>query len=403
MIEEGAQPSAEGSDSGESARPVRDPGPPDLQCSSRATSAQTNSTWTPDERYRLLFSQNLAGVYCTTLDGRILDCNESMAAMLGYESRQELLSHPAEDIYFEVADRESFIARLRKTGGLTNSELRMRCKDGTPIYILENVSLVEGEEGAPTIIQGTMVDITERKRAEEALRESEQQYRHLVESLRRLAQHQQTVRDEERARIARELHDELGQVLTALNMDLHWLQGRSWHESETTQARITSMCDLMSTTLQAVHRICADLRPAVLDDYGLTAAIEWLAHDFELRTSINCQVSLPAATLNLPNKQATAVFRIFQESLTNIARHGQASEAKVSLGIEAGTTLVLTVRDNGVGITEKDASDPNSLGLAGMRERALRWGGHMEILGIPGEGTTVTLHMPTDHPSLERE
>ncbi len=177
--------------------------------SRRAPRIRTAEPGTPDaleQRYRVLFEHNLAGVYRTTLDGRILDCNESLVSMLGYGSREELLSCRALDLYLAPADREAFLARLRKTGVLTNSELRLRRKDGTPIHILENVLLVSDEAGAATIIQGTMVDITERKRTEEALRESEQRYRVLAGDLRRLMQRLHTVREEERARIARELH-----------------------------------------------------------------------------------------------------------------------------------------------------------------------------------------------------
>jgi len=345
------------------------------------------------QRYRLLFDRSLAGIYRTTLDGRILDCNESLAAMLGYSSREEVLRHGAVDLYFQAADRKAFLAHLRQTGTLTNSELRLRRKDGSPIDILENVSLMRDEDGKLTLIEGTMVDITQRKRAEEALRDSEQRYRMLAEDLRRLMQHLQTVREEERARIARELHDELGQALTVLNLDLHWLRGRSWHGAETTQTRITALCALVNTTIQAVRRICADLRPPMLDDFGLPAAIEWQAREFQARTRVPCELSLPKMTPALPGECATAVFRILQESLTNIARHARATRVRVSLRVRADA-LLLKVTDNGIGIAAKKLVGPRSLGLVGMRERALRWGGHVEIIGRPGRGTTILLQLP---------
>ena len=355
-----------------------------------------------ERRYRLLFERNLAGVYRTTLDGTILDCNESMAAMLGCESRDELQGRRALDFYVESANRESFLARLRKTGTLTNSELRLRRKDGTPIHVLENAILLPDEEGTPAIIQGTMIDITERKQAEEVLRENEERFRLLTDDLRRVMQRLHTVREEERTRITRELHDELGQALTALNMDLHWLTGRSWHESEVTQARLRSMRELLNTTIQAVRRICADLRPAVLDDFGLTAAIEWQAQEFQSRTGIRCQLALPTTQPDLPEEQSTAVFRIFQESLTNIARHAQATEAKVTLLIRPDT-LVLEIVDNGIGISEDDLAGSRSIGLVGMRERAIGWRGRVDITGIPNQGTTVTLHMPIEQGAVEPE
>lgn len=357
---------------------------------------------TAEVRYRLLFEHNLAGVYCTALDGTILDCNESLAKMLGYGSREELMSHRASDLYLTSRDRETFLARLFESGMLTDSELCLRRRDGTQIQVLENVILLPDEEGALSIIQGTMVDITRRKQAEEVLRESERRYRMLAGELRRVMQRTYHVREEERVAIAREIHDELGQALTALNMDLHWLKGRSWRDAETTEARISSLCDLVNTTIRAVHRICTNLRPPILDDFGLLAALEWQAHEFQTRTGVLCQMSLPHESPTIPEGQTTAIFRIFQESLTNITRHARATEARVTLEF-VGNTLVLRVTDNGVGVSEDQLVGPRSVGLAGMRERALHWAGQVEVSGIPGQGTTVLLRMPITKHRVEPE
>jgi PAS domain S-box-containing protein len=357
---------------------------------------------TAEVRYRLLFEHNLAGVYCTALDGTILDCNESLAKMLGYASRDELMSHRALDLYLAPRDREAFLARLFESGMLTDSEISLRRRDGTRIQVLENVILLPDDEGALSIIQGTMVDITRRKQAEEVLRESERRYRMLASELRRVMQRTYRVREEERVAIAREIHDELGQALTALNMDLHWLRGRSWREAEATEARISSMRDLVNGTIRTVHRICSDLRPPILDDFGLLAALEWQAQEFEMRTGVRCRMSLPVESPTIPEGQSTAVFRIFQESLTNITRHAQATEATVTLEF-VEDTLVLRVTDNGIGISEDQLVGPDSVGLAGMRERALHWAGQVEVSGIPSQGTTVLLHMPITKRGVEPE
>ncbi|MBU0637295.1 MAG: PAS domain S-box protein [Planctomycetes bacterium] len=368
---------------------------PDADSTAGSDQPSAEVAGTLAQRYRLLFEHSLAGVYCTTLTGEIVDCNESLATMLGYDSRADLLSHRATELYFGTADRQAFLTRLHRTGVLTNSELRLRRKDGTPIDILENVVLLSDEEGRPRIIQGTMVDISERKRAEQALRTSEQRYRELTGDLRRVMQRLQSVREEEQARIARELHDELGQGLTALNMDVHWLRARVAPDSEEKRTRLESMAQLLKTTMQAVRRICSNLRPVVLDDFGLLAAIEWQASEIQTRTGIQVALTLPSEVPVIPSDQATAVFRILQEALTNVARHARATTAALHVTVQ-GDTLRLVLTDNGVGIADAQLHGKNSIGLFGMRERALRWGGNVEIERDGGGGTRVTLTMPVE-------
>lgn len=354
----------------------------------------------PVHSFHLLFEHSLIGMYHTTLDGRILDCNESMARMLGYASRRELLHHKAADLYPAAGDRRAFLARLRRAGTLLNSELRLRRKDGGFVHVLENVALVRDAAGRGATIQGTMVDITTRKRAEEALRESEHRYRTAADELRRLTRHVEKAREAGRMRIARELHDELGQSLTALNMDLHWLRERAARKLDVPEARVAAMCVLASQTIHALRRICTDLRPALLDDLGLVAAIDWQAREFAARTGIRCTVSLPRAPLSVPRDQSTAVFRILQESLTNIVRHARATRVRVALRVRANL-LTLKISDNGVGITRARGLGTRSLGLLGMRERAIEWNGEVDVRGAPGKGTTVTLRVPVEQREVE--
>ncbi len=353
-----------------------------------------------NHRYRLLFEHNLVGVYRTTLSGKILDCNESMAVIMGFKSRKEMLAHRSTELYYARADRAAFIRRLRRQGKLVNFELTLRRRDDTPVHILENVILMPDENGDLKIIQGTMVDITDRKRAEDLLRESEQKHKTLAEDLRKLTQRLQSVREEERSRIARELHDELGQTLTALNLDLHWLKGHLVPARPEAQERLVAMCELMKETMHSVRRICADLRPRVLDDLGLLPAVEWLVRDFRKATGIHCRLLAPGCAVHLPPEQATDVFRILQEGLTNAARHARATRITVTLSLRRGS-FTLKVADNGIGITRKRISSPQSFGLAGMRERALRWGGKIEIQGRPDEGTIIVAQVPVGGGSAE--
>jgi PAS domain S-box-containing protein len=230
-------------------------------------------------------------------------------------------------------------------------------------------------------------ELAERKQAESALKHSQEQ-------LRALSFHLQSVREEERTLIAREIHDELAQVLTALKMDCSWVDSRVPQSPELRQ-KLESMSQLIDQTVTTVHRISSQLRPGLLDNLGLIAAIEWQAQEFQERTGIECDLRLPADDLVLDEERATAIFRIFQETLTNVARHAQATRVKIKL-IEKVGKLVLRVSDNGRGIPPEQITDPMSLGLIGIRERVYPWGGAVKIKGMRDRGTTVSVTLPLD-------
>jgi len=227
---------------------------------------------------------------------------------------------------------------------------------------------------------------TERQRTEEQLRASRGQ-------LRALSTHLQSIREEERTLIAREIHDELGQDLTGLKMDLSWLTKRLPGVQEELVKKAESMSELIDTTIQSVRRISTELRPGVLDDLGLTAAIEWQSQDFQGRTGVQCEFKSTLPEVDLDRDRSTAVFRILQETLTNVARHANATKVSIYLGKKDGS-LVLIVEDNGKGALESEIYNPKSLGFLGMRERALVFGGKIEIRGVPEKGTTVVLSIP---------
>jgi signal transduction histidine kinase len=230
------------------------------------------------------------------------------------------------------------------------------------------------------------MDITERKRMEKDLQGSRDQ-------LRALAARLQSIREEERKRVAREIHDQLGQALTALKIDLSFLMRELPAGDEPPSKRAASMLKLVDEAIRTVRRISTELRPGLLDDLGLVAALEWAGEDFQARTGTTCRVDLPPEDIAVDPEQATAIFRIFQETLTNVARHAEASEVDVRIASAEGN-LTLEVHDNGKGIPEDEISNGKSLGLLGMRERAMLLGGELTIRGLPGNGTTVRVRIP---------
>lgn len=233
-------------------------------------------------------------------------------------------------------------------------------------------------------------EIRERRVAEVQLRESEVQ-------LRALAARLVSIREEERARIAREIHDELGQVLTGLKMDATWLARKLAGTDEQIVEKADAMCRLLDSTMQLIRRISTGLRPQILDEMGLVAAFEWQAKEFQKRMGMRCRLRLPEAQVDLGQEISTAVFRIFQEILTNIARHAKASGVEVDLSISSGL-LKLRVVDDGVGISESQIRGRESLGLVGMQERAQLFGGEVSIQGVAGRGTTVSVSIPMPLP-----
>ena len=230
----------------------------------------------------------------------------------------------------------------------------------------------------------------ERKKAQEKLRKSHEQ-------LRALSVYLQYVREDERIRISRQVHDELGQALTGLKMDLYWMSTRLPKNAKAVQEKIRLMSNSIDETIQTVRRISTELRPGILDDLGLVAALEWQAHEFQHRTGIQCRVTSDLQEAILDEDLNTAFFRIFQETLTNIIRHANASRVDVHLQRESGN-LVLQVRDNGRGISEAEISNTQSIGLLGMRERAALLGGEVTFQGIPDKGTIVRVAIPLVRP-----
>jgi PAS domain S-box-containing protein len=244
---------------------------------------------------------------------------------------------------------------------------------------------------------GVLYDNYRQREREIALehqqRSAEKELRRSQEQLRSLSTHLHSMIEEERTRISREIHDELGQLLTILKMELSWLKKRLPKKETLLQDRTNSMAKLVDTTVQTLRKISTELRPGVLDDLGLTAAMEWQVQEFQNRTGMRCRLTVRPEEILLDPDRSTAVFRIFQETLTNIVRHADADEVTILLE-KVDHLLTLEVKDNGRGITQSQITNLKSLGLLGIRERALLWGGTVQISGIPGRGTTVTVQIP---------
>lgn len=229
-------------------------------------------------------------------------------------------------------------------------------------------------------------EVAERKEAQRRLEASQGQ-------LRRLSGHLQQAREEERVRIAREIHDELGQALVGLKMDVAWLRRSLSRPLPAVLSKLEQMSGRIDETVRSVRRISAELRPSILDDLGLNAALEWQLEEFRARTGIACVLTSRLGPKTLDPDRATALFRIFQEALTNVARHAQASRVTVTIE-ETKDSLTLSIEDNGRGIRAEELAQPQSFGLLGVRERVHLLEGDIDIRGIPGEGTHVAVRIP---------
>jgi two-component system, NarL family, sensor histidine kinase UhpB len=271
--------------------------------------------------------------------------------------------------------------------GHTHSVTNERRLDGSTMWVEGDYMCFYDAAGRITGHFGIQRDVTDRTRAFEELEQSRAE-------LRALAARLQAIREEERTRIAREIHDELGQALTALKLDLAWLASKRPRGGNSGPVRVLdqSITTRIDETMQIVRRIASELRPSVLDQLGLEAAIEFLAQETTQRTGI--AVALQTEEFpKLPDQVASHAFRIIQEALTNVTRHSRATEVKVSVR-RAGDAIILGVADNGVGFQPDTLSGLRSLGLVGMRERALACGGVLMVQGKPGAGTAITVTIP---------
>lgn len=339
-----------------------------------------------EQKYKTLFSSNPMPLWMYSLeDLRFIDVNEAAVLHYGY-SRDEFLQMTIKDIRppAEQVRLEQYLSAANKNGIIAAGHWQHIKKDGTIITVdmFQHDTVYDGRQVRLVLA----IDVTEKVKAEEALEKSNQ-------DIRRLAKHLEEVREEERTGIAREIHDELGQQLTVLKMDISWLSKKMEKQDVKVEERFREMIQVIDDTVKTVRRISSELRPSVLDNLGIIAAIEWQSGEFENRTGIKTNFNTDSTQLELPVKTANAVFRIFQESLTNIARHAGATKVDVLLNLQ-DNKLFLTIRDNGKGFDMEKIAEKKTLGILGMKERTLLINGEYNIKSKPGAGTTITLVIP---------
>ena len=462
-----------------------------------------------EKKYRDIVTWAPIGIYQSTLAGKLLSCNSSIAEMLGYDNVNDLVGcNMGQAVYFDDKDRERFIAKDNTTEkkATFSHETRWKTKKGSIIWVLMTVHDVRDKASEILYYEGFVFDITERKHAEESLRESEERYRLLVENstdivteisgedkylyvspnvksildfepmdlvgtevlsrvygkdkavigeilsklggsatyryrdrmggwhwfessgrvyytssgeqrmvmvsrditqrrkaeqelelsrkqLQNFTEHLEHVLEEERKRISRELHDELGQLLTILKFDISWLRLERIKNDSETIAKIDGMLESVNEALASVKRIAKEIRPPQLDALGLVGAIQWDIDQTEKKTGLKGTVSVEPVDFEIKGQISTVLYRVFREALTNILRHAQAEQIFIRLS-QRLDSVILTIRDNGRGITKKELKGTTSLGLVGIRERIRMVGGTLTIEGKTGSGTLLSIEVP---------
>lgn len=396
---------------------------PDALHATPAFDAAPDPLW--QHQLSLLMESTGEGIFGIDLDGNCMFVNRAAARMIGYEpadmhgKNMHALTHHSHADGSAYPDTACHIYNAFRRG--------LPCRIDTEVFWRRDQSSFAVEYSSYPIMEGQLVrgavitftDITERKRAADALQKAKDglelrvaertaELSAALVQLRELSAYLDKVREDERTRIAREVHDELGSLLVALKMDVNWLdkrlseQGaRSTEEAETVRGTLRSKCRHMSgmieTAVDNVGRIITDLRPSIFDHQGLWAALEWQAQEFvqsaELALDWDMQVE---PDVELPEASAMAVFRIFQEMLSNVGRHAQASAIQIRI-IASHRDLQLSVADNGIGASAAAFEAATSYGVMGMRERARHFGGQITIDSVAGHGSTFSLRLPLEY------
>jgi PAS domain S-box-containing protein len=362
-----------------------------------------------EERFRLLVgSVKDYAIFLLDPVGQVISWNEGAERIKGYK-KEEIIGRNMSVFYtaeeLQRGEPQNDLSRARAYGRFENEGERVR-KDGSVFWahVVFNAIYDTKEEliGFAKVTR----DITERKKLElqrqqfneeleEQVKRKTAELSRSYQDIRELASHLQDVREEERASIAREIHDELGQQLTGLKMDLSWIAKRKAVQDDIeAKQKSVIILNLLDTAIKTVRKIATDLRPSILDDLGLIAAIDWQSKEFRRRSGISTEFISTMPELRYSSGISIGLFRICQESLTNVARHAEASKIRISLQEQDKDNILLKIEDNGKGFEVRQIGDKKTLGLLGMRERTLMMGGEFRIESDPGKGTTLFVPVP---------
>jgi PAS domain S-box-containing protein len=347
------------------------------------------STKQREEIMKLIMNSALDAIVCVNIKNRITVWNKQAEKIFGW-SEEEVIGKQLVDTIIPEKYRERHLKGFNhyletKEGPLLNKLVEITALNKKGIEFPVELAIVPVQQNGDEFFCAFIRDITERKESEEEINRS-------YEQLRELTSYLQVIRENERTSIAREIHDELGQQLTGLKLDISWIHKKIPEKQNEISEKLKGVLKLLDDTIKTVRKIASDLRPSILDDIGIVGALEWQSKEFERRSGIKTIFTSDLEELQLPEDLSTAFFRIFQESLTNVARHAEATTIHTSFDKKNGK-LVLTISDNGKGM-DLERMENKTLGLLGMKERTQMIGGEFYITSEPGNGTTVSVSIP---------
>ncbi len=343
-----------------------------------------------EESTRTILDNAFDAIITMDANGLILSWNQRATSVFGLHAN-EVIGKKLADLIIPLQYRESHnrgLARFLATGKheILNQQIEITALHAKGHTFPVEIAVSAIERDGSYIFTGILRDISLRKRTARELIESRERLRNLSNSL-------QSAREEEKGKIAREIHDELGQTLTALKFELSWIENNISSEETGILKRVHTMSELIENAVHDVQRIASELRPRILDILGLCEGLKWQAKEFQKRTGIHCKLTIQPKNIEVDPERSITLFRIYQETLTNVARHAQAKTVETSF-IRNDKFLELEIEDDGQGMDPDQAENPNSFGLIGIKERTLVWGGEAHIQSIKGEGTKIIVSLP---------